>query len=66
MTNKQLAAARAVMSQFPDLRVAKENDVLTPIARGGQRGEAVTVTASMTESVLTAALRTSCKALASG
>lgn len=62
MTNKQLAAARRIMSQFQNLRIDKEGEVLTPY-RDGVRGTPVTVTEAMSTSEVESLLRTSCLAI---
>lgn len=62
MTNKQLAAARRVMSGFPMFRIEKVGETLTPY-RGSTAGAPVTVVDWMTEADVIRALTESCAAL---
>ena len=61
MTNKQLAAARRVMSRFPNLTVRKTDETLTPV-NGETSGAPVVVTENMSAAEVEGLLRQSCAA----
>jgi hypothetical protein len=62
VTNKQLAAARKAMNQFPGLRAVKEGEIVTP-SRDGVLGTPITITDIMSEGQVEAAIKASCKVL---
>lgn len=62
MTHNQLAAARRVMNQFPELRIVKAGEILTP-TKEGVSGTSVEVTDAMATFELEKQLRASCHAL---
>ena len=62
MTNIQLAAARKVMNQYPQLRIVKQGNVLTPYL-GPLAGASVEVSETMSESSISGDLTEACALL---